>query len=69
LQSLNRNPLTNENSGGNLFGFITGWKFTGYQGRSHGAAISLLWSQCIISVKIYYKTVALDLDRGDCGFS
>jgi hypothetical protein len=21
-----------ENSGGNLFGFITGWEFTGYQG-------------------------------------
>jgi prolipoprotein diacylglyceryltransferase len=49
-----------ENSGGNLFGFITGWEFTGYQGlASHGAAISII-SQCIISVKIYYKTFTLD---------
>jgi prolipoprotein diacylglyceryltransferase len=44
-----------ENSGG-LFGFITGWEFTGYQGlASHGAAISIIIAMYYFS-KIYYKT-------------
>jgi prolipoprotein diacylglyceryltransferase len=68
FQSLNRNPLTNKrNSGGNLFGFITGWEFTGYQGlASHGAAISI--------IIVYYfsknilKNRLLDFrPRSDCG--
>jgi prolipoprotein diacylglyceryltransferase len=56
-----------ENSGG-LFGFITGWEFTGYQGlASHGAAISIIVAMYYFS-KIYYKTVALDFrPRSDCG--
>jgi prolipoprotein diacylglyceryltransferase len=55
-------------SGGNLFGFITGWEFTGYQGlASHGAAISIIIAMYYFS-KIYYKTFTLDFrPRSDCG--
>jgi prolipoprotein diacylglyceryltransferase len=42
-----------ENSGGNLFGFITGWEFTGYQGlASHGAAISIIVAMYYFSKNI-----------------
>jgi prolipoprotein diacylglyceryltransferase len=38
-----------------LFGFITGWEFTGYQGlASHGAAISIIIAMYYFSK--YYKT-------------
>jgi prolipoprotein diacylglyceryltransferase len=60
-QSLNRNPLTNKRkSGGNLFGFITGWEFTGYQGlASHGAAISI-----IIAMYYFSKNILQNLYFG-----
>jgi prolipoprotein diacylglyceryltransferase len=52
-----------ENSGGNLFGFITGWEFTGYQGlASHGAAISIIVAMYYFSKNIT-KPLLWILDR------
>jgi prolipoprotein diacylglyceryltransferase len=49
-----------ENSGGSLFGFITGWEFTGYQGlASHGAAISI-----IIAMYYFSKNILQNLYFG-----
>jgi prolipoprotein diacylglyceryl transferase len=53
-----------ENSGGNLFGFITGWEFTGYQGlASHGAAISIIVAMYYFSKNILQKPLLWILDR------
>ena len=53
-----------ENSGGSLFGFITGWEFTGYQGlASHGAAISIIIAMYYFSKNILQKPLLWILDR------
>lgn len=53
-----------ENSGGSLFGFISGWEFTGYQGlASHGAAISIIIAMYYFSKNILQKPLLWILDR------
>lgn len=53
-----------ENAGENLFGFIKGWEFTGFQGlASHGAAISIIIAMYYYSKKILKKPLLWILDR------
>jgi prolipoprotein diacylglyceryl transferase len=53
-----------ENPAGNLFGFISGWEFTGFQGlASHGAAISIIVAMYYFSKKVLNKPLLWILDR------
>lgn len=53
-----------ENAVENLFGFIPGWEFTGYQGlASHGAAISIIIAMYYYSKKILKRPLLWILDR------
>lgn len=49
---------------GNLFGFISGWEFTGFAGlASHGAAIAIIITMYYYSKKILHKPLLWILDR------
>jgi len=53
-----------ENINGTLFGFISGWEFTGFQGlASHGAAISIIIAMYYYSNKILKRPLLWILDR------
>ncbi|EIA08996.1 prolipoprotein diacylglyceryl transferase [Flavobacterium frigoris] len=53
-----------ENINGTLFGFISGWEFTGFQGlASHGAAISIIIAMYYYSKKVLKRPLLWILDR------
>ena len=53
-----------ENINGELFGFISGWEFTGFQGlASHGAAISIIIAMYYFSKKVLQRPLLWILDR------
>jgi phosphatidylglycerol:prolipoprotein diacylglycerol transferase len=53
-----------ESIGANLFGIISGWEFTGFQGlASHGAAISIIIAMYFYSKNVLKKPQLWILDR------
>lgn len=53
-----------ENINGTLFGFISGWEFTGFQGlASHGAAISIIIAMYYYCKKVLKRPLLWILDR------
>lgn len=53
-----------EDPNGTLFGFINGYKFTGFAGlASHGAAIGIITAMYLYRRKYEYKTLLWILDR------